>query len=352
MGSLLRKLPGVLVLLWGSICVSFAQESKIDSVMSKLEDFSHYLLYRNHDSTYIQNYGSELTLRLIAINKFNFFRLKDKVNNSTIRYRPDRRVNLGLGVAFKWFSLDVAFNVGIGEDTDFKNKQHLDFQGNIFSSKQYISVNLQYYYGHRLTDYSGFTIEPDSMTTIRDDIRTIRFGLQYVYAFNYDKFSLKAPFILNEKQLKNAGSWMFGVGFSTFIMDADSSVVPAAVMPDFDPVMYMTGLNVLSLSFQAGYMYSFIFGKDFFVTLGAIPGLTLNMGDYQTENRKPFSLRPDFIFTTMNALGYNGRRIYAGVHFIGDLASVFTEKQMKTDIGSGKAKFFVGYRFREKKTGK
>jgi hypothetical protein len=45
---------------------------------------------------------------------------------------------------------------------------------------------------------------------IRDDIRSISTVLQYLFAFDYDKFSLKAPFIQNEIQRKSAGSLLIG----------------------------------------------------------------------------------------------------------------------------------------------
>jgi hypothetical protein len=328
-----------------------AQDLTLDSLMQKVENLGNYLMYRDQDSTYIRNYSNEFTLRVIAVNKFNYFKIRDRENNSTLRYRPDRRLNLGLGMAYKWFSLDVAFNVGIHEDTEFKNKKHFDFHGTIFSSKQYISTSLQYYYGYRLTDHSGISFDSGDDTEVRDDIRSIRFALQYLYAFNYDKFSLKAPFILNERQLKSAGSWLFGVGFNLFVLDADSSMVPQTALNDFEPELHLQDLNTMSLSVNGGYLYSLIFKKHFFLTLGFVPGIALNVGDSQTQYRDLIDMHVSFVFTTMNALGYNGRKIYCGVQFSGDMNNIKVDKKLKTETGSGKARLFIGYRFQKKKSG-
>ena len=85
-----------------------AQTLHPDSLMKKVESLSNYLLYRNHDTTYIKNYSQKFTFKLIGINKHNFFRIRDKTNDVSARYRPDRRVNLGIGISYKWFAFDFS----------------------------------------------------------------------------------------------------------------------------------------------------------------------------------------------------------------------------------------------------
>jgi hypothetical protein len=49
-------------------------------------------------------------------------------------------------------------------------------------------------------------------------------------------------------------------------------------------------INVVSLTAQFGYMYSFVIKERFFITLGLIPGIGVKSGDYRTESRIPVNL--------------------------------------------------------------
>lgn len=322
---------------------------KKDSLENKFEAVQHYLLFRNHDSTYIQSFANHVALKLVAINKINYFAVRDARHGTSLRYRPEYGVNLGIGVTYKWFALDLAFNFGLRENKDFENSEYFDFHGRVFSSKQFIEGSLQYYYGHILGNISGIEDEIHDVSEIRDDIRTISFGLQYLYAFNYDKFSLKAPFVLNEIQLKSAGSPIFGASFAYFSMDSDSSIVPYNLMEYFDPKLHLTDFNVISLAVNMGYMYTFVWKKHFFITLGLIPGLNFNLGDSKAAERESFGWNVSYRIKTMNALGYNGERFFTGFQYVGDWNNIRIDEKLYTMFTQGSLKFFVGYRFRNRK---
>ena len=323
---------------------SISQGIKYDSILTKFEDFGKHLLYRNHDTAYIKSYAEILNVKLLGINKINFFQATGSQSDATVRYRPDRQINLGIGVAYKWFAIDLAFNVGIQEKSDIENSNFFDFQGTIFNSKQMISASLQYYYGYQLSDYSGFPIENGSNKNIaREDVRTTLISLQYLFAYNYDKFSIKAPFILNEVQRKSAGSLLLGGSFKSFVMDADSTLAPSQSVGLVEfPV---TDVNNLRVGMNLGYMYSFVFLDGFFITLSFIPEIGVNIGDYQANYRTQFDRHISFGYKTMSALGYNSERFYTGLQVIGESFNINLDDQYKMWVGNGKAKFFIGYRF-------
>ena len=322
-----------------------AQNLSPDSLTQKVEQLGNWLLYRNHDTNYIKNYGDEVAVKLILINKYNYFKVKDRINNTGLHYRPVRDLSFGVGVSYKWFALDLTFSLGLRNRSEFKNSKAFDFQGRIFSSRQYTSVTLQYYYGYKLTGSTGIDNPITEEIKNREDIRTINFGLQYLYAFNCDRFSLKAPFIFNEVQRKSAGSLIGGAGFNIFIMDADSSIIPNDVINSFKEQLYLRDVNVISVVLSFGYMYSLIYKEHFFLTLGLIPGLSLNFGDYLTDYRSSFKPNATLKINTMNAIGYNGRNFFGGIQFIGDFSNVRIEKKLNTRIGYGRFGFFAGYRF-------
>jgi len=316
-----------------------------DSIFKKIEGFGDFLLYRNHDTNYISNYGNEVAVRLVAVNKYNYFRIRDGINDSRLRYRPVRDVSLGFGVSYKWFALDITFALGLRNNSEFENTRSFDFQGTMFSSKQYISGTIQYYQAYKMANFSGESEPINELSERREDIRTINFGLQYMYAFNYTKFSFKAPFVFNEVQLKSAGSPILGAGFNMFVMDADSSIVPPEFSNDFDPLLHMRDLNILSVSISLGYMYTFVYKSHFFLTLSLIPGLNINGGDFYTDTRNYNSPSINVKINSMNAIGYNSKKFFVGFNLISESFFSRLGSKMTVEIGHGKFNFFVGYRF-------
>lgn len=342
--SLKRKLI-IFILFFGLFTQSKAQNLHPDSLMVKMNEVTEFLLYRNHDTTYIESYAQHLTLKLLAINKFNYFKVVDNQNESSLRFRPDRKLNLGFGVSYKWFALDLAFNFGIAEDSDFNNKKSFDFQGTVFGGKHYISGGYQYYYGHQLAGIEG--IPPGALPTdhIRDDIRTANVSLQYLFAYSYDKFSLKASFIQNEIQKKSAGSVLFGARFNLYTMDADSSIVPNSAKEYFNENLHLTNMYTSSIGINVGYMYTMVWKKHFYLTLGLIPGIGINLGDYKTDYKKPLNTNLSIGTATMNAIGYNSRKYFGGIQALGDWYTIRIENKLGFIQSQGKFKFHIGYRF-------
>jgi hypothetical protein len=343
--------PGILLtLLFGiHLNINSVHAQTLDSLDQVFENFNNYLLYRNQDTAYISNYGNEVAVKFVDKNKINYFNIRDKKNNSKIKYRPARDVSLGVGVAYRYFSIDFTFSLGLNKNEDFQDPTAFDFQGNLFSSKQFISTTFQYYVGYELSNTSGLNNELNKSSTIREDIRTINFGLQYLHAFNYTKFSLKAPFVFNEVQKKSAGSFIAGGSFSIFVMDADSSIVPSEVT-NFDPEFHLLDANIINVAISGGYMYSFIFKYHFFITISAIPGINLNAGDFLTVDkpREYQNINVRFKFFSMNSIGYNGRKFFGGIQLITESDFLQLAKKFNLEAGNGQFNLFVGYRFGKK----
>lgn len=325
-----------------------AKSQQTDSLFKKIEDLGDFLLYRNHDTNYISNYGNKVAVKLVALNKYNYFRIRDRVNDARIRYRPVRDVSLGVGVSYKWFALDITFALGLQNNSEFENTRSFDFQGSMFSSKQYISATLQYYQAYTLGNVTGVDVPLSDASKRREDIRTINFGLQYMYAFNYTRFSFKAPFVFNELQRKSAGSPILGASFNMFVMNADSSILPPEAAESFDPLLRMLDLSVLSASVSIGYMYTFVYKKHFFLTLSLIPGINFNGGDFFTDSRNYISPNFNFKINTMNAIGYNSKKVFTGVNYLLDGFFSRLDTKQSVEIGHGKFSLFVGYRFGKK----
>ena len=337
----------IIFLFFFKISQSSAQ-TKTDTLILKAEVLAKQLFNRYHDTLYIKNYMDKLSLRVSALNKSNFFRIIDGNKNSSLRYRPDRRINLGLGMSYRWFALGVSFNVGFLEPKQFENSKFFDFNGTVFSIKHYLGVNYQYYQGHKLTGGLVNDVEIPDSSKFREDIRTIHFGLDYFYAFNYGKFSLKAPFALNQIQRKNAGSVVVGASFSINILDGDSTLVPSNFYDDFNEKLHFKDLNTTSIGINIGYMYTFTWKRQLFLTLGFVPGLNLVAGDYETDSRQFRNIHFFPKYQILSALGLNKERYFIAVQFMSNNEYILLDKKLRVEFGRGKLTFTIGYRFKGK----
>ena len=118
-----------LILISKEVKSQEVKSQQADSLMKRFEEIGDYLLYRNHDTSYISNYGNEVAVKLVGVNKYNYFRIRDRINDTRLRYRPVRDVSLGVGVSYKWFSLDITFALGLRNNSEFENTKSFDFQG-------------------------------------------------------------------------------------------------------------------------------------------------------------------------------------------------------------------------------
>lgn len=333
----------------GLLFPSNVKAQNADTLLQVIDHISDYFLHRNQDSTYIGNYSDELAVKFLTTGKFNYFRVKDRINNSKLRYVPVRDLRMGVGVAYKFFAFDLTFGLGLSDNSELENTKSFDFRARMYTSKQFVMATLQFYKGYRLSSYGTKTIDRNNPEALRNDIRTINFGLQYLYALNYTKFSLKAPFVFNELQKKSAGSFLFGANYSMFTLDSDSSIVPDDLDQYFRSTLYLTDLNTISVGLSFGYMYTYVFKENYFITLSLIPGLNYNAGDYFDGARHNLPTQINVKLNTMNAIGYNGRRFFAGLNFLSDGYWIKIADKMNVEVGHGSTSVFVGYRFKGKK---
>lgn len=319
----------------------------LEKVVGGVEDF---LLHRFQDTNYISNYGNEFALRLIGMHRMNYFRLWDNGMESAVRYRPPRDIQLGVGITHRYFSLVLAMRLGLFKIPELEDPEAIDIRFQLFSNKHYLTGTLQNYRGYELVEDQGLQQELSDASRFRSDIRTINFMLQYLYAFNYTKYSLRSSFNFNEIQRKSAGSVVAGANFSIFIMDADSSVIPDEIKPSFNDELYLLDLNIITIGITAGYMYTFVVKQHFFLTIGLIPGLNVSKGDYLSENqyRKDIPINVRFRVVSLNSVGYNGRRFFAGAKFMFDSDLFKTVKNLNVEVGHVLFSVFAGYRFGKK----
>lgn len=239
--------------------------------------------------------------------------------------------------------------MGVLEKDKFDNSKFFDFSGTVFSSKHFLGITYQYYLAYKLTGGLVNDVEIPEASIFREDIRNVHFDLNYFYAFNYGKFSLKAPFALNQIQRKNAGSVVAGASFTMNILDGDSTLIPQEFYNDFDEKLLFNDLNTTTLGVNIGYMYSFVWKEQLFLTLGFIPGPNFVSGDYRTTSRQFLGLGVFPKYQILSSLGFAKRRYFIAIQFISNSDYIRFGKKLRVELGKGRTTFVVGYRFRGKK---
>lgn len=317
-----------------------------DTTRYTMNEIQEFLFVQQHDTSYIANYNDQLALRFVMNRKLNYFNTKDKSSNEGALFRPNRGLNLGIGASYRWFALDLVFSTNLWQDDQLKDSKSRDFQGRVYTNKHFIEAKMQYYDGYTMDRVYG---ESSYDNALREDIRTLNLGLQYLFAFNYLKFSFKAPFVLSEVQKKSAGSVIAGAGFNLYTINGDSSIIPLDAVKDINPSLMYDDMMALNLSVKLGYMYTHVLKGNYFVSLGAIPGIGYTIGDYRVNTRESLSKNLTWNFKGLATVGYNADVMFYGLQYILDVNTIKQDYNARTMIGGGKISVLIGYRFDVKK---
>ena len=300
---------------------------------------------------FILDYSDQLSIKLYGIIKSNTIEHVNHQTDQGIEYKPNESFNIGFGVGYQWFGLDVAFNFrGVNNDDDkFGKTKRFDLQSNIYTRKFAADLIVQRYKGYYLSNpqnyISGFNAS--GPYPIRPDIHTEVYGASLLYVFNHDKFSYRAAFTYNERQIKSTGSFLAGPFFSYFKMDADSSLIVPEAESLFDPSQDFRGTAYIKYGLAGGYGYTLVLGHRVFMSLSMVIGLGPEIKKTPAINGQPADTESKFTgrLASRVAIGYNAPKFYFGISGAG----VFTGERDKTEDYLERAvsnfKIFVGKRF-------
>ena len=163
------------------------------------------------------------------------------------------------------------------------------------------------------------------------------FRLKAIYNTNAN-FSFRSITDQAERQVRSAGSFTPGLVLRHYIVDDRAT-----------PVGSQRSVNI-EASIGPGYHYTFVFGKEYFFTLGAMASvgyLHTNLltrfaeGDWKTDQNN-FIIRGEGIA----GIGYNGDKFYTGIFYT--LSASEFSQQHNTVINDNVRsvfRFFIGFRF-------
>lgn len=310
------------------------------------------------DSTvYYVDYSELITLKTFTLTKISSLTFTDEIQDKDVVYKPNEVTKLGLGIHYRWIGINVAF-LPIGENDDdlYGKTSALDIQTDFFSRKiggQFHLIRYRGVYWEDPSDYiANFKPAVKGYPT-RPDIQTLAYGFNAFYNFNHKKFSFRAAFIQNERQVKSAGSFLAGFYFNRLNVQSMSdsiSLLPQITAKDLNSELFVNALTTFNFGPMGGYVHTFVFYERFFVTGGVMLGLGAEKTERyykNSDNRDEYIANALFNFKI--ALGFNSHDFYFGVNANLVRSSVGSGEESSIGYSSGSINVIWAYRIKSKK---
>ncbi|MCV9388708.1 DUF4421 domain-containing protein [Reichenbachiella ulvae] len=304
----------------------------------------------DYNQDYIVDYRDQLAIRHLAMIKSVSLIHYDKATDQEYLFKPNENLNVGLGIATGWLALNAAFNLPAvnNDDEKYGRTQSFDLQSNIYTRKWAIDLAMQRYRGFHHSN-SGSTIPNynSSIHPIRPDIKTLNLNASGIFIQNNQKFSYRAAFTQAERQMKSAGSWVFGGYANYYLMQADSTLIPHQLHDVADISRDFRSVSFLNFGISGGYAYTLVLFHRFYLSGSLALGFgPLYQNGRKTSNRSAYSKwESEASITARMAMGYNGKRFFMGVTSFGATSIENTEEDSYLKRGYNTLRFFVGYRF-------
>ncbi|WP_343853566.1 DUF4421 domain-containing protein [Algoriphagus jejuensis] len=250
---------------------------------------------RGLDTAYIEPQSEKMILRTYVSKKYTAINYGDPVGV----YEPNSGLNLGVGVTYQKFTLNMAFPVSfLNQDRQEDWPKFLDLQAHIYPQSWVIDLFGQFYNGYLIKDYRG-----SGEDYLRRDIKVVKLGVGASYIFNGEKISLEAAFHQSAIQKKSAFSTMAGFEVYRVRISGDSLVIPQDLAI---PGNY-TRADFYQVGPSGGVVGTLVLGKGFFLTgaASANVGLGFSKADQDKETTK-FEVTPGYFLRGF--AGYNGNR--------------------------------------------
>lgn len=251
---------------------------------------------RTIDTTYIKETPEKMILRSYISHKFTNLDYGDGVG----LYQPNSGLNLGLGVTYQKFTLNVAVPVSfLNPNRQEDWPKFLDLQAHIYPNSWIVDLFGQFYRGYWIESFQGSRDD-----YLRRDLRVVKIGASASYLLNGDKMSFEAAFHQSAIQKKSAFSPMAGFEVYHMRISGDSLVVPEEFAI---PGNYSRG-DFFHVGPSAGLAGTLVFGKGFFLTGAASgnAGVGFSKAEQNKETRHVNLMTGYFV---RGFAGYNGDRI-------------------------------------------
>jgi len=287
------------------------------------------------DSSYVSSNWDTWSARVFSTLKTYQFSVRSRESDTHVRYTPTRKWAVGVGITYKFILLDVGFGIPVNDEAT----KHFDLKLSFRLKNHVVGLGYWRYKGFNLHDSYGKKYD------FRGDVRNQLFGFNYYHNFDNRKVPLREQINGTSVQRKSAGT--FGLGGYWFWnqLKADSSVIPKELDELFNDDAKVHFASQFSLGVIAGFAYSFVLPRNFFLVTAVLPGAGINVGEIRATNTYTPPLLPSAKINLRAAVGYMSDKVYVILSGSGDVRFNNWGSKNRYSYLVGQVKFVVGYRF-------
>ncbi len=230
------------------------------------------------DTAYVAQ--SEYKFQALEQARYNYetYRIKSS-DGKSIGFSP--RKSLKLGPYIGWSIIFVGVTVDLFHMSDASNRREWDLS---LYTLPFV-IDLYYRAGGSTTKIDHLNLGSGTDTSAARGLRFDGFdadirGFDITYIFNHRKFSYPAAYNQGSPQLRSAGSFLAGIGFTRHTLsidwDALTDAMGEAMGSAFDPSLLDSlrydKITYSDLSLSGGYAYNYVFAKHWLL------GASLSVG--------------------------------------------------------------------------
>jgi hypothetical protein len=271
------------------------------------------------DTSYIQINQHDLIFRVYASQKYSAQTIIDRGEKTNLVYRPSNGYAVGLGFNYKFLGINIGtiFPFAQPDINKYGRTKYLDLQSHLYLRVITVDFYTGYYKGLYLNNTSSvlYPLPTGREFYTRGDIKTYSGGFGIYANLNPTKFSFRAAFKQNEWQKKSAGMPMLGLDLYWVSSTADSSFIPSFTKNRnlFDGIKFNMW-RFYTINLTAGYAYTFVIKKRFFVMAGL--NSSLGIGEFElspVEGAKKTHILPNISLSQKYGIGYHLEKLSVGM---------------------------------------
>ncbi|PQB04725.1 hypothetical protein BST85_07330 [Aureitalea marina] len=289
------------------------------------------------DSLFIDRNPANYSLRVFTNFKNQSFWFGD--GNSTVKYTPNNRFGVGIGMASSKLLIDIAFN--LRTDTENPTKR--------FDLRAFYKTK-QHFFDFFFQRYKGFDQRVSGQPTVfRPDVVSVTHGINYLYLFNEKDYQAGPVRRVISKEISTAFSYGAG-GFTLLIShQGDQPILGQGIYPENEAngIDRVFGLGAGALGGVGGF---FSLGGNFYSSVTFNTGLGLMFKEVEGLDGRSYD--PGawlFQLNGVGVLGYVREQYYLNLSMeLGFYGTDITDNLYER-LNVAQAKLAFGYKIFKKK---
>lgn len=271
----------------------------------------------------------------------------DANNLKKIQYQPNAPTKTFISASYNWLAFTVvAVNPVATADDQLKGASSgQDWQFRFNFERTSYEFFYQTYKGYYIENTSDFQAQPSGTPFLQNnDLRTEHFGMNFLYNWNPDDFSMPAAMDQSAIQTESAWAWLLGVSFHGMRFASPTGLVPSASLGTYGDIENVRSARHYAVMFGAGAGGTYVPWDNWFLS-GAI------LGYYGFEMQKVEKIDGDTSASQTSSkahlkvgFGYNGPRWMSGMTIQGDSAD-YKVSNAALSFTNMQYAVFVGHRF-------